>query len=143
MKFIGERFLQLEVKREEITGEATLGNIQSNITPLNVKEGQGVVEKGYTSLIFEYEYKTVYNLEKPKDKELARIYIKGDVIFLFEDKKAKQILKEWSKDKKLPDDAIERVLQAIVNKAQIESVILAKELNLPSPVQLPLVKKKE
>jgi hypothetical protein len=46
----------------------------------------------------------------------------------------------WSKDKKLPDDVANEVLNLIMRNCLMQGVVLARDMRLPPPIQLPQVK---
>ncbi len=62
------------------------------------------------------------------------ITIDGIVIY---EGNAKEILNEWKKKHRMPDNVAKEVHGAIINNCIIEAVILAKEVHLPPPIPPP------
>ena len=55
----------------------------------------------------------------------------------------KSILKTWEKDKKIDKDVMTEVTNIILMRAQVEAIVAAKEVNLPSPIPLPRITSNE
>jgi len=70
---------------------------------------------------------------------LASIKIEGSLIYSGED--SKDIFASW-KDKK-NDKRIQKIQMSIVQRCLIESVILAKEINVVQPIPLPNMQEKK
>ncbi|MCC6013827.1 MAG: hypothetical protein LM593_05620 [Candidatus Verstraetearchaeota archaeon] len=66
---------------------------------------------------------------------IANIIIKGVVKITGEKNEIENISKEFNKKKILPAD----ILQIIANTSFIEGVIIAKSLNIPPPIPLPII----
>ncbi len=60
-----------------------------------------------------------------------------------EDKQVKEILKSWSKDKKISKDIMSNILNNVLVKCNIQALILSQYMNLPPPIPLPKVQTKE
>ncbi|MBI2659814.1 hypothetical protein HYX07_01495 [Candidatus Woesearchaeota archaeon] len=56
-----------------------------------------------------------------------------------EQKKAKEILGNWKKDKKLPKEMMAGLLNTILTKCNVQALILSQQVNLPPPIPLPKV----
>jgi hypothetical protein len=50
------------------------------------------------------------------------------------------IAQKWNKEKKLPDDVANEVLNLIMRNCLMQGVVLARDMRLPPPIQLPTVK---
>ena len=72
---------------------------------------------------------------------MAHIILEGDVLFLEKPEKIKEILDDWKKNKKLPNEVAAPILNTALSRCNIESLILSKEVNLPPPIPLPRVEK--
>ncbi len=77
------------------------------------------------------------------EPKIANILIEGSLTFYEKPEVIKETVEKWKKDKKMPDAVINEVLNTIVTKSNIEALILAREVNLPSPIQLPKVSVKQ
>jgi hypothetical protein len=140
MILIGHRITKIQGERHDIKGSSTLKNISSNAVPANIREGKSLDPKKKV-LIVEWEFKSEYELED--DKNLAELVVGGEVVYEMEAKEFKKVLNSWKKTKKLKKEQLLPMLQNILNIAQVYGIILAKDLNLPSPVQLIRIKDTE
>lgn len=84
-------------------------------------------------LLFKFEYSADY---EPK---IAKITLNGTTTFVEQETKIDEIVKGWKKDKKIPKDIMTPLLNNILNRCNIEALILAREVGLPPPIQLPKV----
>jgi len=67
---------------------------------------------------------------------IASIKLEGYVLFEGVD----GIAQKWNKEKKLPDDVANEVLNLIMRNCLMQGVVLARDMRLPPPIQLPQVK---
>ncbi|MFC1698008.1 hypothetical protein ACFL1H_06720 [Nanoarchaeota archaeon] len=88
-------------------------------------------------LIYTLEFKTVY---KPK---IGEIIFLGDLIQIKQEKEIKVIMKKWKKDKKVDNKNMAPILNTALTKCNVEAVMLARDLGLPSPVPMPKVQVKK
>ncbi len=51
--------------------------------------------------------------------------------------RAKEVMEEWTKKHRMPDDVAQEVHGTIINNCIIEGVIMAKEVRLPPPIPPP------
>lgn len=131
MNIVGFNFTQISALRNKsVVGKV---NIKNNILLSDVKEAKIGIGKDRTALRISFAYKSEY------EPGIAKMEMAGDVMALEENKKAKEILKTWEKEKKLDSEVAKRVVNHVLDKCSIQSLLLAKDLNLPSPVQLPRV----
>jgi hypothetical protein len=67
---------------------------------------------------------------------IASIKLEGYVMF----DGVAGIAHKWNKEKKLPDDVANEVLNLIMRNCLMQGVVLARDMRLPPPVQMPQVK---
>ena len=53
------------------------------------------------------------------------------------------IAQKWNKEKKLPDDVANEVLNLIMRNCLMQGVVLARDMRLPPPIQLPRIEMKQ
>ncbi len=110
-------------------------NINNNIKINEIKESKIFTAKGDKALEIEFEFTSKY------EPSIAQIIIIGTAIYVNKEKASKDILKEWEKDKKISEKYVEEILSALLMKANVEAVLLSKEINVPPPIPMPRVGK--
>jgi hypothetical protein len=133
MPVIGLKINSYDAKRmkDTFTGEMKI-NSSPKIT--EVKEID-VPSVGKKALAFAFEFGTQYG------PDIADIKVSGEVIYV-NDKEKAEILKGWKKDKKLPDAIGIEVLNHLFRHCLLKVSNIAEDLQLPPPLNFPLVKPK-
>ena len=136
MAVIGFDLNKITVERTgNVTGEIKINNnvsikeIDKITVPIKKEDQEG--------LRFGFEFTSNY---EPK---IGSVLIKGNVIVVEDKKKAEDILKQWKKDKKAESDVMTAVLNTVLEKCNIEVLILSRDVNLPPSIPLPKVKPKK
>jgi hypothetical protein len=133
MAIIGFNFNKINVEKSEI-GKGKV-NISNNVAIKNIEsKGISLGKDKQDALRFSFEFTSKY---EPK---LGNILLGGDVLFLTDAKKSKEIVDGWKKDKKVPKDIMAGILNTVLAKCNIQALILSQEVNLPPPIPLPKVK---
>ena len=66
-----------------------------------------------------------------------------EIVFLEDPKHIKSIMDQWKKDKTVDKNIMTVILNSALAKCNIQSMIISKDMNLPSPIPLPKVGVKE
>ncbi len=129
---VGFNFTKMSAERDEgIKGKI---NINNNVSIKDVEEKNLALGKEkQNALKFTFEFTSKY---EPK---LGSILLGGDVLYMADQKKAKEILDSWKKDKKIPKDVMTAILNTILSKCNIQALIISRDINLPPPIPLPKV----
>lgn len=136
MPVISINLKEIDARRiEDLIGGIKINN---NTSVRDIKETEliGLERKG---LSISFDYKTEYVNEK--NKKFAEINISGDVFFV--DDAQEKILKDWKKEKRLPDEVNLQIINTILRKCSTKALTISEELNLPPPIALPFASKKE
>ncbi len=105
--------------------------VKNNTKIENVKQHEiQVLEKN--GLDIEFNFTTEY---KDDAKKIAEISVSGNLYFI--DDNCEKAIEVWQKENKLPDEINLEIINNILRKCFIKSIILSEELQLPSPVPLP------
>jgi len=136
MAVIGFDLNKITVERTgNVTGEIKINN---NVSIKEIEKiGVPIKREGQEGLRFGFEFTSNY---EPK---IGSVLIKGNVIVVEDKKKAEDILKQWKKDKKAESDVMTHVLNTVLEKCNIEVLILSRDVNLPPSIPLPKVKPKK
>ena len=84
-----------------------------------------------------FEFKSEY------DPKIGSISLDGTILYMQTDDKIAEIKKTFKEKKALPNDIMKIVLNNILSRANIESLLLSRELNLPPTMPMPRVNIKE
>ena len=127
-------FAFTKVSAERTDGKGTKIDIENNVSVKAIEEMElGVEKSGKKTLRFSFEFNSVFK------KDFGSIVLAGDVLYLGEEKKAKEVLKLWKKDKKVDSELMPVIINTVLQKCNIEAILLSREVGLPSPVPLPKV----
>lgn len=133
MPVVGMIIKNIKAEREDkIEGGIKVDN-QTNLRNVKEKELPAINQKG---LAVEFEFTAKYESGK---KNAAKITISGDVFYISEDQD--KILKQWKKDKKMPDEVNIEIINAVLRKCLTKSISISEDLQLPPPIPLPFASK--
>ena len=129
---VGFGFTKLSAQRNEAAkGKIDINN---NVTIKSVEEADISFGKNNQSVIkFLFEFTSKY------EPNVGTILFEGELLYMEEPKKSKEILSGWKKDKKVPKELMAGLLNTILTKCNIQALILSQEINLPAPIPLPKV----
>ena len=129
---VGFGFTKLSAERKEAAkGKIDINN---NVTIKNVEEADisfGSNKQNVIKFIFEFTSKYEPNV--------GMILFEGELLYMEDPKKTKEILTSWKKDKKVPKELMAGLLNTILTKCNIQALILSQEINLPAPIPMPKV----
>ena len=109
-------------------------DINNNVSIKNVEEADLSFGKDKQNVIkFVFEFTSKY------EPAIGTILFEGELLYMEDPKKTKEILSSWKKDKKLPQELMAGLLNTILTKCNVQALILSQEVNLPPPIPLPKV----
>jgi hypothetical protein len=133
MAVIGFNFNKITVEKKEINKGKV--NISNNVAIKNIEQKDISLGKDkQDALKFKFEFTSKY------EPGLGSILLGGDVLFLTDAKKSKEVLDGWKKDKKVPKEIMANILNTVLSRCNIQALILSQEVNLPPPIPMPKVK---
>lgn len=77
------------------------------------------------------------------EPDMGHIAVEGQVFYVDDEKKIKDLKKSWDKDKKIPMDIMEQIINASLHKGNIQAIKISEDVSLPSPLPLPKIKAAE
>lgn len=133
MPIIGFNFNKINVeKKKSPVGKI---NIKNNVSIQDIVKAELTLgNQKQQGVRFLFKFSSKY------EPAVATISLDGEVLFIEDAKKIKEILAGWKKNKKLPDDMMANILNTILTRCNIEALVLSREVALPSPIPLPKVK---
>lgn len=132
MAIVGFEFNKIEVsKNDKASGNINIGN---NIVITDVvKNDLNIGGSKQAGAKFFFEYKSSY------DPDYAKIVLGGSIMFLSDEETTKKLVAEWKESKKIKKEVAQQVVNSILTKCNIQSILLANTVNLPPPVPMPKV----
>jgi hypothetical protein len=131
MSIVGFNFTKINAERKSaVVGQVNITN-NIGITDISaVKMGLG---GDRAALKVSFNFVSEY-------AQFATLQLSGDVILLTNQKTQEDILDKWTKSRQFPPTIAEPVMNHILDRCNVQALLLSKDLNLPSPVPLPKVK---
>ncbi len=121
------------VAERELDAKGGQIKINNNVALKNVEEMDFAVE-GKKGLRFTFTFNCRY------EPNLGKIDVEGQVLFVDDEAKVKEIKEGWDKEKKVPVAIMEQIVNAALHKGNIQAIKISEEVSLPSPLPLPKVK---
>lgn len=132
MPIVGFNFTQINSeKKKPIEGQIQLKS-RVNITSVT-EEKLPTGKTKADGLRFDFEFNLDY------EENIGNINLKGFIYYLDESKILKDLFAKWKKDKTLPKEVIEQIINTILYRASIKAISLAEELNLPPHIRMPII----
>lgn len=134
MAIIGLTFHSVEARRDK--EQSIRAEIKVNSVPRinNIKEVTISTIGGKKVLSLDFEFVTNY------DPKVGEIKIGGSLLYMTDDNK--KLLKQWEKEKKLPEKPSLEVLNYLFRKCLLKVSNIAEDLQLPPPLPMPTIKPK-
>lgn len=132
MTIVGFDFTKIEAeKKGQLKGKI---NINNNVTIKKVEsQDLNLGTEKREALKFVYEFAAKY------EPDAGQINLTGNVVYMDDSKKIKEILDGWKKDKKIPKEISKDVLNTVLTKCNVQALILSQTINLPPPIPMPKI----
>jgi hypothetical protein len=108
-------------------------SVSNNVRILNVEKIEVGKTKKRDGLKFSFQFDVLY------EPGIAKMMWDGHATVLTSPEIVKEEMESWEKDKKVSNDLMSGVINSILTRTNIAALILAREVGLPPPVQLPKV----
>lgn len=136
MSVVGFTFTRMLVERKGAASGRI--NIQNNVSLKEVTGANLALGKAkQEALRFTFEFTSQY------EPNAGSIQLIGELIDIVDEKLYSETLDEWKKKRKVPQSVMTRILNTILNKCNVQALILSNYINLPPPVPMPRVNIKE
>ena len=134
MPIIGFNFDRIQVERTEGKIEGKL-EVKNDLGIKKVEFEKSPIAGMGEIIKFSYEFSLKY------EPNAGNIQINGSLLYTDEEKKLKDIVKAWKKDNKLNQELLQMLLNNVLYRCHIKSLVLAQEVNLPAHMNLPYLQK--
>jgi hypothetical protein len=132
MPVAGFSFTKISAERTE--GKGAKIDIENNVAVKNMEDMKFPFAKpGDKALKVEFEFTSTFS------PDYGKIQLNGEVLFVESEKTAKDLVKEWKKSKKVKQEFLHVILNAVLQRCNVEAILLSREISLPSPIPLPKV----
>jgi hypothetical protein len=132
MPIVGFNFEKIRIeKKNKITEKL---NVKNDLAIVGLEQEKLNISGSEDVLKFNFKFTVNY---EPK---VGEILLEGNVLYMEEGTKAKEILDGWRKDKKLPKELAPKLLNTILAKCNIKALTLTQDVNLPPHIKLPILK---
>ncbi|MDP3640173.1 MAG: hypothetical protein Q8R53_03150 [Nanoarchaeota archaeon] len=111
-------------------------NINNNVSIKDVEDLSFSAE-GKKGIKFTFAFNCAY------EPALGKIEVEGQVLYVNDEKIINEIKANWEKEKRLPMEIMEEVVNAALHKGNIQAIKISEEVNLPSPLPLPRMRSAE
>ena len=133
MTIVGFAYTKISIERKQGTVQSRV-NINNNVSIKAIEKTElPFGPDKHNGLKFSFEFTSKY------DPDIGEINLRGDVLYIDEEKNIKTMLNEWKKEKKVSKELMTNIVNTILAKCNIQALILSQELNLPAPIPLPRV----
>ncbi|MBD3310148.1 hypothetical protein GF351_02930 [Candidatus Woesearchaeota archaeon] len=136
MVIVGFNITKIEASRKGgIKGQVKINNNVSieKVEPQKLNLGKAEQQ----GIRFDFTYSTDY------EPGIGSVVMKGHTVTIEEETRLKEILDGWKKDKKLPNEVMNPILNSVLQRCTIKAIALSQDINLPPPVPMPKVQAQE
>ena len=119
-----------------LEGKSGQVKINNNVAIKNVEDMAFNVENK-KGLKFTFTFNCNY------EPNLGKIEVEGQVMYVDEEKAIDEIKAAWAKDKRVPVNIMELIVNAALHKGNIQAIKVSEDVNLPSPLPLPKIKSQQ
>ncbi len=131
MAIIGFSFTKMQAeKRSPVHGQI---NINNNVAVTDLQDANLSMAQSKKGLKLLFAFTSTF------EPDLGSLQLDGEVILLEDTKVAEELLSNWQKSKSLPPELMPIVLNAILERCNIQALIMARDIGLPAPIPLPKV----
>ncbi len=135
MPIVGFNFDKINVeKTNPIRGRV---QVKNNMAIKNVEQQELILGKKKENILkFSFEFTSEY------EPNIGIIDLKGHILFMEEPDEIKKIIDGWKKKKFIPQDLMTVLLNTVLIRCNIKTLILSNDVNLPPHIKLPTISPK-
>ncbi|PLW80321.1 hypothetical protein C0585_03320 [Candidatus Woesearchaeota archaeon] len=133
MSIIAFNFTKISAEKKQAK-KASKIEIQNNVAIKEIGEpGLNLASGDNVAVKVEFEFETKF------EPEMGNIVIAGNLISLEKKDAGEKLLNGWKDGKKVDAELMKPIMNSILAKANVQALIMSRDVNLPSPIQLPKV----
>lgn len=133
LRILNINFTSINADREGVPQ----GNVKvnNNLSITNLEEANLGLEDTKKGIKITFSSTTQF------EPDIAEIVLDGEMTLLGNSEEAQKLLDTYEEKGTIHEDYRTKLLNNMMNKCSLESILISRELNLPSPVPLPKMKK--
>ncbi len=132
MTIVNFNFIKMCVqKNKPMKGKV---DVKNNVLIKNISEAKLAVDAKRSAMKFEFTYSVKY------EPGVGTIDLDGEILFVADAKVVTETIDTWNKDKKLTGTFTTSLMNQILSRCNVQSVVLSRDVNLPAPIPMPKVK---
>lgn len=131
MPVVAVAFRRIIAERREPKGQLTSLDIDSTPKIINVAEKELAVFENTPSVVMDFDFQTLYQ------PALGEIRLTGELVYTTKD--AKKLVKDWEKNKQLPQDVDAEVKNFLFRKCLTLAINISEQMQLPPPLGFPII----
>lgn len=124
---------KVTLERKPLSTQPTKIETQNNIRIASIVEQELAPITKEKALKFDFVFNVKY------EPGVAEAILNGSILFLTDDKKRKEILGKWTKEKKINAILSQHIINFIIAKCHVRVLQWAQELNLPPHIPFPRI----
>ena len=129
MTIVGFSFNKILVEKTDKQQGKTVVNHYIKVTDIDeVPLALGAQTE--SGIRFNFSFHVDYN------PNFGKIHLEGYILYLAKPEEKKELLDLWKKDKKVKRELETYILKQALEKSTVQAILMAREINLPSPVPL-------
>ena len=133
MTVVGFNFTKIDVEREKEIATGKI-DIKNNVNIANVEEHSFALAGNSQKVA-----KFTFNFNTSYEPRIGKISFIGNILYLSDTKKVEELINSWKKDKKVSNEITALILNTVLNRCNIQALILSQQINLPPPIPMPKV----
>ena len=103
-------------------------NVNNGINIQSIDKANMAVAEGKTALNLSFEFKALFN------PDIGSVDLEGNATLLADDDEAQDILDHWDENEAVPQEHGDQIINALMKKSSVQSILLSREVGLPSPL---------
>ena len=103
-------------------------NVNNGINLKAVEKTNMGVAEGKTALKLTFSFKALFQ------PDIGKVELDGNATILADDDEAQSILDHWEENEAVPQQHSDQIINALMKKSSVQSILLSREVGLPSPL---------
>lgn len=103
-------------------------NVNNGINIEDIAEAKMAVAEGKTAMNLTFTFKALFQ------PDIGSVELDGTATLLADDDEATNILEHWEENESVPQEHGDQIINALMKKSSVQSILLSREVGLPSPL---------